>query len=104
MKKRAVASVIMLVLLCGCTDAGWDDALNYAGFGETPDAPPQPVRPVEAAPSQAASQDNARQAWCQSVAGSDVIKAQSDGFTPDTVNRMAVTSYSQCMTMSGVGR
>lgn len=68
-----------------------------------PAAPSSPAHPVEA-PPQIVAQDNARQTWCQLVAGSDVIKAQSDGFTVDTVKHMAMISYNQCMMMAGAGR
>jgi hypothetical protein len=98
MKKRL--SLIFCLLLAGCTDAGWDHALNYAGLGgsaEEPEAAAPTRAAVSAPPAQTtAAPDPAGTDFCRSVAMQD---AGDNGFDPATQQRVFARSYAQCMTL-----
>ena len=94
--------LLFCLLLAGCTDTDWDNALNYTGLRgsaeEPEDAPPAPATaaaapstPVEAA---AAPQETE---FCRAVAMQD---ASGNGFDQPTQQRVYARSYAQCMTLS----
>lgn len=95
MKKLFALTVCLL--LAGCSDAQWNNALNYTGLGDSDDsADAVPVAPTPAtaaaapqAPAPAANTD-----LCRAVATQD---ATSNDFDPATQQRVFARSYSQCV-------
>jgi hypothetical protein len=99
---RKTLPLFFCLLLAGCTDADWDQALNYTGLRgsaeEPEDAAPTPAaRSVAAAPEAAAVSEPANTEFCRSVAMQD---AGANGFDQATQQRVYARSYAQCMTMS----
>ncbi len=74
------------LLLAGCTDADWDNALNYTGLKGSADEP-------EAVETPAAAPENN---FCRSVAMQD---ASDNGFDQATQQRVYTRSYAQCVTL-----
>lgn len=100
---RKPLPLLFCLLLAGCTDADWDNALNYTGLrgsAEQPeDAPPTPVAASAAAavvPAEAAAAPQETE-FCRSVAMQD---ASGNGFDQPTQQRVYARSYAQCMTLS----
>jgi hypothetical protein len=92
--------LLFCLLLAGCTDTDWDNALNYTGLrgsAEQPeDAPPTPVAAAAAAsPAEAAAAPQGTD-FCRSVAMQD---ASGSGFDQPTQQRVFARSYAQCMTL-----
>lgn len=100
-------ALIACLLLAGCSDADWNQALNdtgmnqvmnYAGMGGSDDASADTVQPVTpaattaAAPSAPGAVPNSD--LCKAVATQD---ATSGGFDPATQQRVFARSYSQCV-------
>ena len=107
MKKHL--ALISCLLLAGCTDADWDNALNYAHLRGAEDAPdmaaasvPAPERTVAPHPTVAATSVAAAPAapapsendFCRAVATKD---ATDNGFDPATQQRVLAQSYAQCV-------
>ena len=97
MKKCLVLTLGLL--LGGCTDAQWNHALNYTGFGSEPDAPA--ARAQNGEPAAAASEPSAPAAapntdFCRAVAIQD---ATGNDFDAATQARVLARSYAQCMTI-----
>ncbi len=89
------------LLLAGCTDADWDNALNYTGLKgsadepeavETPAAAPATTAAAAPAGIAAAPENN----FCRSVAMQD---ASDNGFDQATQQRVYTRSYAQCVTL-----
>jgi hypothetical protein len=97
MKKILVLTVSLAIpaLLAGCSDADWNNALNYTGLGSGEDAAAEaPVQPVPATAAAAApAQDDS---FCRDVAAQD---ATGSGFDQQTQARVYTRSYGQCMTL-----
>jgi hypothetical protein len=100
---RKTLPLFFCLALAGCTDADWDQALNYTGLRgsaeEPEDAAPTPAaRSVAAAPpAEAVAPEPANTEFCRSVAMQD---ASANGFDQPTQQRVYARSYAQCMTMS----
>ena len=80
MKKILVLTGCLAVsaLLAGCSDADWNNALNYTGLGSGEDAAAEaPVQPVPATAAAAAPAQN--DSFCRDVAAQD---ATGSGFDP----------------------
>lgn len=109
MKKRF--ALISCLLLAGCTDADWDNALNYAHLGgSSPDDAMSAERPVAVPSTQRAAVQTAPQTvaaapasvapppsendFCRAVATHD---ATDNGFDPATQQRVFAQSYAQCV-------
>ena len=99
---RKTLPLLFCLLLAGCTDADWDQTLNYTGLRgsaeEPEDAAPTPAaRSVAAAPEAVAAPEPANTGFCRAVAMQD---ASANGFDQPTQQRVYARSYAQCMTMS----
>lgn len=103
--KLTVIALAVSLPLAACSSGDWK---NLTSFGETSnddeEAAPQTAsaapRPVAQAVPQALPQSGAQPAtdpWCTQVMGSDVAQAQRSGLDQATQQRMAVTSYRQCL-------
>lgn len=98
--------LFLCLLLAGCSDADWDQALNYTGLRgsaeEPEDAVPGPVAAqtpaaVSSAPAEtAAAPQPANNEFCRSVAMQD---AGANGFDQATQQRIYTRSYAQCVTL-----
>jgi len=93
--------LLFCLLLAGCTDADWDNALNYTGLKgsaeEPQDVAPDPAPGSVSAPvaeTAAAAPDNTD--FCRSVAMQD---AGSNGFDQATQQRVYTRSYAQCVAL-----
>jgi hypothetical protein len=106
------------VLLAGCTDADWDHAFAYAGFGGDQAKPaqadtaqadvaqanaPQPTAPQPNAPPPNAATPPQTQAvaaapddWCAEVARAAATEAADQGFDRQTQKNRAQTAFQQC--------
>jgi 3-oxoacyl-ACP reductase-like protein len=98
--------------LAACSSGDWD---YLTSFGSTPDdeevvaeAPQTPTqsarqtassapRQVASGPAAAPGQAPAMDPWCSQVMTADVAMAQRNGLDQATQQRMAVTSYRQCL-------
>lgn len=94
--------LIVCLLLAGCTDSDWDNALNYTGLKgsaeESEAVAPNPATGAVSAPAAeaaAAAPDNTD--FCRSVAMQD---AGGNGFDQATQQRVYARSYAQCITMT----
>lgn len=97
MKKILVLTGCLAVsaLLAGCSDADWNNALNYTGLGSGEDAAAEaPVQPVPATAAAAAPAQS--DSFCRDVAAQD---ATGSGFDQQTQARVYARSYGQCMTI-----
>lgn len=96
MKKLFVLTVCLL--LAGCSDAQWNNALNYTGLNDSDDsADAAPAAPAASATAAAAPQAPApapNTDLCRAVATQD---ATSNDFDPATQQRVFARSYSQCV-------
>ena len=90
--------LLFCLLLAGCTDADWDNALNYTGLrgsAEEPEgAPPAPVTSASPPAEAAAAPPPANTEFCRSVAMQD---ASGNGFDQATQQRVYARSYAQCI-------
>ncbi len=98
---RKTLPLLFCVLLAGCTDTDWDQALNYTGLrgsAEEPEeaAPTPAARSVAAAPEAVAAPEPANAEFCRSVAMQD---AGANGFDQATQQRVYARSYAQCLTL-----
>jgi hypothetical protein len=100
---RKTLPLFFCLLLAGCTDADWDQALNYTGLRgsaeEPEDVAPSPAAQASAAapPGEAAAAPQpANTEFCRSVAMQD---ASANGFDQPTQQRVYARSYAQCMTL-----
>jgi hypothetical protein len=94
MKKILVLTACMAVsvLLGGCSDADWNNALNYTGLGAEDDAAAE--APVQAVPATAVAAAPAPDdSFCRDVATQD---ASGSGFDKQTQARVYIRSYQQC--------
>jgi hypothetical protein len=98
--------LIACLALCGCTDAQWNNALNYTGMDDNDAAQAEVASEAQAArPSQAAAAPQPMAAMPAAPAGSDFCKsvatqdATSNGFDPATQQRVLAQSYQQCLTI-----
>jgi len=95
--------LIFCLLLTGCTDTDWDNALNYTGLrgsAEEPEAvaPTPASESVSAPPAEAAAaQVPANTDFCRAVAMQD---AGDNGFDQATQQRVYARSYAQCTAMT----
>jgi hypothetical protein len=93
--------LILCLLLAGCSDADWDNALNYTGLkgsAEEPEAVAPAARSVSAPPTEAAATpEPANTDFCRAVAMQD---AGDNGFDQATQQRVYARSYAQCMMLS----
>ena len=91
-----IAVAVAGLLLSGCSDMGWDGAMSYVGLG--PSDQPAQAEPAtaEAAPAMPA-QTNPADTWCRTVATRDAQTAARNGFDAATQERVAATSYRQCI-------
>jgi hypothetical protein len=86
--------LILCLLLAGCTDTDWDNALNYTGLRGSAEEP-EAVAPASesvSAPPVPANTD-----FCRAVAMQD---AGDNGFDQATQQRVYARSYAQCTAMS----
>jgi hypothetical protein len=90
MKKILVLTVC--ALLAGCSDADWNNALNYTGMGGDSDTAEAPVQPAPATAAAAPPVQN--DSFCRDVATQD---ATANGFDQPTQARVYARSYGQCM-------
>ena len=92
--------LILCLLLAGCSDADWDNALNYSGLkgsAEEPEAVAPAFRAVSAPPAEAAAAPQPANAdFCRAVAMQD---AGDNGFDQATQQRVYARSYAQCLTL-----
>ena len=97
--------LVACLLLAGCTDADWNQALNYGGLGEADSAEAEmavetkaPGTPAQMAPQPVAANPAASAGadFCKSVATQD---ATTNGFDPATQQRVLQQSYQQCITI-----
>ena len=90
--------LILCLLLAGCSDADWDNALNYGGLkgsAEESEAGAPASKSAAAPPAEAAAvPDNAD--FCRAVAMQD---AGDNGFDQATQQRVYARSYAQCIAM-----
>ena len=93
--------LILCLLLAGCTDTDWDNALNYTGLrgsAEEPEAVAPASESVSAPPAEAAAAPvPANTDFCRAVAMQD---AGDNGFDQATQQRVYARSFAQCTAMS----
>jgi hypothetical protein len=101
---RKTLPLFFCLLLAGCTDSDWDNALNYTGLrgsaAEPEDAAPTPAaRSAAAAPpaGAVAAPEPANTEFCRSVAMQD---ASDNGFDQATQQRVYARSYAQCLALN----
>jgi hypothetical protein len=93
--------LVLCLLLAGCTDADWDNALNYSGLKgsaeEPQDVVPDPAPGSVAAPAaEAAAAAPDSTDFCRAVAMQD---AGGNGFDQATQQRVYTRSYAQCVSL-----
>jgi hypothetical protein len=94
--------LLFCLLLAGCTDTDWDQALNYTGLQgsaqepETAEMSRATATSVAASAPEAAAPEPANTEFCRSVAMQD---AGGNGFDPATQQRVYARSYAQCVTL-----
>jgi hypothetical protein len=131
MKLRAAGFVVIALILCGCSDADWDNALSF-GPAENSDAAPGQVAQADAPPvSEAAPPPvtetvmapqptysvtqtvvtatplpsaNPTTGYCRTVAQSSGASATRDGMDGPAQQQAADATYRQCMTLYGGDR
>ena len=91
-----IAVAIAGLLLSGCSDMGWDGAMSYIGLGSSNNPAQTETAAAEAAPAAPPRADPA-DAWCRKVATQDGQTAARNGFDAATQERVATTSYRQCI-------
>ena len=93
--------LILCLLLAGCTDTDWDNAMNYTGLrgsAEEPEAVAPTSESVSAPPAEAsAAPVPANTDFCRAVAMQD---AGDNGFDQATQQRVYARSYAQCTAMN----
>jgi hypothetical protein len=95
--------LILCLLLAGCTDSDWDNALNYTGLKGSAEEPqgvatnPAPGSVSAPVAEAAAAPEPAGTDFCRSVAMQD---AGDNGFDQATQQRVYARSYAQCTAMS----
>ena len=109
--RLAVLALAVSLPLGACSSGDLD---YLTSFGSTPNddeeviaeaAPSQPAsqtatpRQVASAPPAAPAGAPAMDPWCSQVMTADVAMAQRNGLDQATQQRMAVTSYRQCLTI-----
>jgi len=90
--------LILCLLLAGCSDADWDNALNYTGLkgsAEEPEAVVPASRSVSTPPAEAAAAPGNTD-FCRSAAMQD---AGDNGFDQATQQRVYARSYAQCIAL-----
>jgi hypothetical protein len=92
--KKSLA-LIFCLLLAGCTEAQWNNALNYSGLGggenSTAEAAATPAATPAAAPE---VQADPNADLCRAVATQDATR---NDFDQATQQRVFARSYSQCV-------
>jgi hypothetical protein len=94
------ASIVFCLSACSSLD-------GLLTFARSPAADPEPTVAVAPQPvPQVAAADaaTAQNAWCVAAATADVTRAASDGFDTATQQRMATTTYQQCVAMLGASQ
>ncbi len=100
--KKPLALILLFsasLLMAGCTDADWDNALNFTGMkGEAEETPaaPQEAQSATVAAAPAAMGEPANNAFCRSLAEQD---ATGGDFDPATQKAVFARSYAQCLTI-----
>jgi hypothetical protein len=93
--KKSLALTFCL-LLAGCTEAQWNNALNYTGLGAggdtTAEAAAAPAAATPTAAPQAQADPNAD--LCRAVATQDATR---NDFDQATQQRVFARSFSQCV-------
>jgi hypothetical protein len=93
--KKSLALTFCL-LLAGCTEAQWNNALNYTGMGasgeSTAEAGATPAAATPAAAPEAQADPNAD--LCRAVATQDATRSD---FDQATQQRVFARSFSQCV-------
>jgi len=93
--------LLFCLLLAGCSDADWDNTLNYTGLRGSAEEPEMAAPKSASAASQpaevAATPEPAGTDFCRAVAMQD---AGDNGFDQATQQRVYARSYAQCMTLS----
>ena len=94
--KKSLALTFCL-LLAGCTEAQWNNALNYTGLGAGEDSTAEAAAtPPAAAPAAAApeAQADPNTDLCRAVATQDATR---NDFDQATQQRVFARSFSQCV-------
>jgi hypothetical protein len=89
--KKSLA-LIFCLLLAGCTEAQWNNALNYTGLGTTENSTAEAAAPTQATAPEAAADPNTD--LCRAVATQDATR---NDFDLATQQRVFARNYSQCM-------
>jgi hypothetical protein len=117
-RKLGTAAVFaMTLLLCGCTDADWNNVLSF-NTAQNPDAAASQSADVEAAPqpvdetaapqpiysqtrtataASSAASSNPTTGYCRSIARSSGADAARDGMQSPAQQQVADAAYNQCM-------
>ena len=92
-------ALIACLLLAGCTDADWDNVMNF-GPSEPKPVPVRTTRPAAAAAPAAiaAAPEPANAEFCRAVATQDA--ASNSTFDQATQRRIFTQSYTQCLAIS----
>ena len=90
---RALALLLLLPLLAACSAGDWDYLTSFGNAKRAQALAPAPAAIARAAPAQPAPN-----AFCVAVAKQD---ATGNGFDTATQQRVAVSSYQQCVGVFG---
>lgn len=94
---RLAVAACAALLLAGCTDADWDQAMATVGFGDPAAPDPSSVPATPPPPRQAATDVTSQESWCRQVQESAMVEAAADGFDAQTQKLRGEAQYRQCL-------